>query len=75
MGSAIDGSYAEMVAVPAVNAHAIDETVSYVEAAAIPTHLLAGLEYVDATVCNSSLGDSLGAVRFRRRGHRRYSSG
>ena len=40
MGSAIDGSYAEMVAVPAVNVHRIDETVSYVEAAAVPTTFL-----------------------------------
>ena len=40
MGSAIDGSYADMVAVPAVNVHAIDETVSYAEAAAVPTTFL-----------------------------------
>ena len=40
MGSAIDGSYAEMVAVPAANAHAIAESVSYQEAAAMPTTFL-----------------------------------
>ena len=40
MGSALDGSYAEMVAVPAANVHAIDETVSYGQAAAIPTTYL-----------------------------------
>ena len=40
MGSALDGSYAEMVAVPAVNAHAIAEDVSYQEAAALPTTFL-----------------------------------
>ena len=40
MGSAIDGSYAEMVAVPAANVHLIAESVSYQEAAAIPTTFL-----------------------------------
>jgi NADPH:quinone reductase-like Zn-dependent oxidoreductase len=40
MGSAIDGSYAEMVAVPAANAHVIAEGVSYEEAAAMPTTFL-----------------------------------
>jgi NADPH:quinone reductase-like Zn-dependent oxidoreductase len=40
MGSAIDGSYAEMVAVPAANAHVIDDGVSYQEAAAVPTTFL-----------------------------------
>ena len=40
MGSAKDGSYAELVAVPAANVHAIDEPVSYEEAAAVPTTFL-----------------------------------
>ncbi len=40
MGSAIDGSYAELVAVPAANAHPIAESVSYQEAAAVPTTFL-----------------------------------
>ena len=40
MGSAADGSYAELIAVPAVNAHPIADTVSYENAAAIPTTFL-----------------------------------
>ena len=40
MGSAVDGSYAEMVAVPAANAHVIADAVSYQEAAALPTTFL-----------------------------------
>ena len=40
MGSAIDGSYAELVAIPAANAHVIAESVSYQEAAAMPTTFL-----------------------------------
>ena len=40
MGSASDGSYAEYIVVPAVNAHKISESVSYEEAAAIPTTFL-----------------------------------
>jgi len=40
MGSAVDGSYAEYIAVPAVNAHPIAEGVSYEEAAAVPTTFL-----------------------------------
>ena len=40
MGSAIDGSYAELVSLPAVNAHRIDDGVSYEAAAAIPTTFL-----------------------------------
>jgi len=40
MGSAIDGSYAEVVAVPAANAHAIGDSVTYEEAAAMPTTFL-----------------------------------
>ena len=40
MGSAIDGSYAEFVSVPAVNAHSIDEGVTFEEAAALPTTFL-----------------------------------
>jgi NADPH:quinone reductase-like Zn-dependent oxidoreductase len=40
MGSAVDGSYAEYVAVPAANAHPIAESVSYEEAAAAPTTFL-----------------------------------
>ena len=40
MGSAIDGSYAEYVAVPATNAHVIAGDVSYEEAAAMPTTFL-----------------------------------
>lgn len=40
MGSAVDGSYAEYVAVPAVNAHPIAESVAYEEAAAAPTTFL-----------------------------------
>jgi len=40
MGSAVDGSYAEYIAVPAVNAHPIVEGVLYEEAAAAPTTFL-----------------------------------
>ena len=40
MGSAMDGSYAELVAVPAANAHIIADSVSYDEAAAVPTTFL-----------------------------------
>ena len=40
MGSAIDGSYAELVAVPAANAHVISSGVTYQEAAALPTTFL-----------------------------------
>ena len=40
MGSASDGSYAEYIAVPSVNAHKIAESVTYEEAAAIPTTFL-----------------------------------
>ena len=37
MGSNIDGSYAEFVAVPAANVHAINDGISYEDAAAMPT--------------------------------------
>jgi NADPH:quinone reductase-like Zn-dependent oxidoreductase len=40
MGSAVDGSYAEYIAVPAANAHLIAESVSYEQAAAVPTTFL-----------------------------------
>jgi NADPH:quinone reductase-like Zn-dependent oxidoreductase len=40
MGSAIDGSYAEIVAVPAANVHAIGDDVTYEMAAAVPTTYL-----------------------------------
>jgi NADPH:quinone reductase-like Zn-dependent oxidoreductase len=40
LGSAIDGSYAEYVAVSAANAHPIVDQVSYEEAAAMPTTFL-----------------------------------
>ena len=40
MGSAIDGSYAEMVSVPAANVHPIVDVVTYEEAAAAPTTFL-----------------------------------
>ena len=40
MGSAIDGSYAEMAAVPASNVHAIGDGVTYEQAAAMPTTFL-----------------------------------
>ena len=40
MGTAIDGSYAEVIAVPAANLHAIDANVSYLPAAAVPTTFL-----------------------------------
>jgi NADPH:quinone reductase-like Zn-dependent oxidoreductase len=40
MGSALDGSYAEYVSVPAANAHRIADTVSYEAAAAVPTTFL-----------------------------------
>ena len=40
MGSAIDGSNAEQVAVPAANVHAIADSVSYEQAAAVPTTFL-----------------------------------
>jgi NADPH:quinone reductase-like Zn-dependent oxidoreductase len=40
MGSAVDGSYAELVSVPAANVHVITDTVSYEQAAAAPTTFL-----------------------------------
>ncbi len=40
MGSAVDGSYAELVAVPAANAHTIADDVTYEQAAAMPTTFL-----------------------------------
>ena len=40
MGTTTDGSYAEYVAVPAVNVHPIPDSVSYQEAAAVPTAFL-----------------------------------
>ena len=40
MGSAIDGSYAEAVVIPAANAHLIDDSVTYEQAAAMPTTFL-----------------------------------
>jgi NADPH:quinone reductase-like Zn-dependent oxidoreductase len=40
MGSAVDGSYAEYIAVPATNAHPIAASVSYEQAAAVPTTFL-----------------------------------
>ena len=40
MGSALDGSYAELTAVPAVNVHPIVSEVSYEQAAAVPTTFL-----------------------------------
>ena len=40
LGSAIDGSYAEYVVVPAVNAHLLVDSVSFEEAAAAPTTYL-----------------------------------
>jgi NADPH:quinone reductase-like Zn-dependent oxidoreductase len=40
MGSAIDGSYAEFVAVPAANAHMIADDVTFEQAAAVPTTFL-----------------------------------
>ena len=40
MGSASDGSYAELIAVPAVNAHPIADGVSFEQAAAAPTTFL-----------------------------------
>ncbi len=40
LGSAVDGSYAEYVKVPAANAHPIADQVSYEEAAAVPTTFL-----------------------------------
>ncbi|MAF38761.1 MAG: alcohol dehydrogenase [Chloroflexi bacterium] len=40
LGSAIDGSYAEFVAVPAVNAHLLADSVSFEQAAAAPTTYL-----------------------------------
>ncbi len=40
MGSAIDGSYAELAAVPAANVHVIEDGVSFEQAAAMPTTFL-----------------------------------
>ncbi|HAA95180.1 MAG: zinc-binding dehydrogenase [SAR202 cluster bacterium] len=40
LGSAIDGSYAEYIAVPAANAHVIADSVSFEQAAAAPTTYL-----------------------------------
>ena len=40
LGSAVDGSYAEYIKLPAANVHAIADHVSYEEAAAVPTTFL-----------------------------------
>ena len=40
LGSALDGSYAEYLSVPAANAHALTANVTYEQAAAIPTTYL-----------------------------------
>ena len=40
LGSAVDGSYAEFVVVPAVNAHPLADSVSFEQAAAAPTTYL-----------------------------------
>ena len=40
MGTAIDGSYAEIIVVPAGNLHPMDDNVSYLQAAAVPTTFL-----------------------------------
>ena len=40
LGTAIDGSYAELVAVPEINAYPLDEGVSFAAAAAVPTTCL-----------------------------------
>ena len=40
LGSSIDGSYAEYVSVPAVNAHLLSDSVSFEQAAAAPTTYL-----------------------------------
>ena len=40
LGSAVDGSYAEYLKIPAANAHPIADHVSYEEAAAVPTTFL-----------------------------------
>ena len=40
LGSAIDGSYAELVKIPAANVNLIDHHISYEEAAAVPTTFL-----------------------------------
>ncbi len=40
LGTARDGSYAELVAVPEVNAYRLDESVSFASAAAVPTTYL-----------------------------------
>ena len=40
LGSAIDGSYAEYLSIPAANVHAIGDSVTYEQAAAVPTTYL-----------------------------------
>lgn len=40
LGSAVDGSYAEYLSIPAANAHLISDNVTYEQAAAIPTTYL-----------------------------------
>ena len=40
LGSAVDGSYAEFISIPAVNAHLLADRVSFEEAAAAPTTYL-----------------------------------
>ena len=40
MGTALDGTYAELAAIPAVNVHPIVKEVSYEQAAAVPTTFL-----------------------------------
>ena len=40
LGTALDGSYAELVAVPEVNAYRLDAGVAYTDAAAVPTTYL-----------------------------------
>ncbi len=40
LGSAIDGSYAEYISIPAANAHLLEDSVSFEQAAAVPTTYL-----------------------------------
>jgi len=40
LGSAVDGSYAEFISIPAVNAHLLADSVSFEQAAAVPTTYL-----------------------------------
>ena len=73
LGTARDGSYAELVAVPEVNAYRLDASVAYTDAAAVPTTYLpvwnmavrrAGLQpWETALVFSASAGVGAAAIQ------------